>query len=73
MNAAPPVTPLIEVRGLVAELHTRQGVVRAIDGIDLEIADGEFVAQHVAHLEVAHTFPMGGLARRGRERIDGEH
>ena len=38
---------MIEARGLVHEFHTKQGrtksVVRAVDGVDLDVAEGEVV------------------------------
>ncbi|MCW2754761.1 MAG: transporter [Marmoricola sp.] len=41
------MTAMIEARGLVHEFHTKQGrtrsVVRAVDGVDLEVAEGEVV------------------------------
>ncbi|MBW3640840.1 MAG: ABC transporter ATP-binding protein [Actinobacteria bacterium] len=33
--------PLLSVRGLVVEFRPRGGVVRAVDGVDLEVATGE--------------------------------
>jgi peptide/nickel transport system ATP-binding protein len=35
--------PLLEVRGLVTEFSTRNGVARAVAGVDLELAEGEIV------------------------------
>jgi peptide/nickel transport system ATP-binding protein len=37
------MTSLLEVRGLQAELHLRRGVLRAVDGVDLTVAEGETV------------------------------
>ena len=41
------MTAMIEARGLVHEFHTKQGrtrsVVRAVDGVDLDVAEGEVV------------------------------
>jgi peptide/nickel transport system ATP-binding protein len=36
-------TPLLEVRGLTVEFRTSAGIVRAVNGIDFEIAAGETV------------------------------
>jgi len=79
VNAAPPVTPLIEVRGLVAELHTRQGVVRAIDGIDLEIAPGETLGlvgesgsgKTMTALALERMLPPSGRIVSGEIRLEG--
>ncbi len=38
------VTPLLEVRGLVAELDTPAGIARAVDGLDLDVHAGETMA-----------------------------
>ena len=36
--------PLLTVRGLVTEIPTARGVLRAVDGVDLDIGAGEAVA-----------------------------
>jgi peptide/nickel transport system ATP-binding protein len=46
MSAAParrnaPAPPLLRVRGLKTHLFLRRGVVRAVDGVDLDLAAGE--------------------------------
>ena len=38
---APAVTPLLEVQGLQTHLHVRRGVLRAVDGVDLRIEEGQ--------------------------------
>jgi oligopeptide/dipeptide ABC transporter ATP-binding protein len=42
-TSAPLATaaPLLAVRGLQTYFHTRQGVVRAVDGVDLDVLPGE--------------------------------
>ena len=35
------MTPLLEVRNLQAHLHLRRGVIRAVDGVDLRVSEGE--------------------------------
>ncbi len=42
-NAAAPSSPLITLHGVVKEYHTAAGPFRALKGIDLEVAPGEFV------------------------------
>ena len=36
-------TPLLEIKGLYTSFHTRDGVVRAVDGIDFHVDRGEIV------------------------------
>jgi peptide/nickel transport system ATP-binding protein len=38
------VEPLLEVRGLIAELDTPAGIARAVDGLDFEVRAGETMA-----------------------------
>ena len=38
------MTPLLEVRDLHVQFRGRHGVARAVDGVDLEMSDGEIVA-----------------------------
>ncbi|MCX4097569.1 ABC transporter ATP-binding protein [Nocardia sp. alder85J] len=40
----PGIGPAIEIRGLTKSFHTRAGVVRAVDGLDLVVGPGEIVA-----------------------------
>ncbi|WP_312854903.1 ABC transporter ATP-binding protein [Agromyces agglutinans] len=42
--AAPPGTPAVEIRGVDKTFDTRSGLVPALDGIDLTVAEGEFVS-----------------------------
>ena len=37
------MTPLLEVRGLQMHLHVRRGVLRAVDGVDLRVEEGQTV------------------------------
>ena len=43
MSAAVPYRHLLEVRNLATEFHTNYGIVRAVDGVDLHIDEGETV------------------------------
>jgi peptide/nickel transport system ATP-binding protein len=43
-NAIDSLAPLLEVRGLVAELDTPAGIARAVDGLDFELHAGETLA-----------------------------
>jgi len=38
-----PTAPLLQVKGLKTHFHTRRGVVRAVDGVDLEVQAGEIL------------------------------
>lgn len=42
--AAPPRGTLIEIRGVGKTYHAQSGQVRALDGVDIDIADGEFIS-----------------------------
>ena len=43
MDAA-PAAPVLELRGLVTEFHTRSGAFRALNGVDLTVHRGQTVA-----------------------------
>ena len=42
-TAAARTDPVLEVRGLKTHFHTRAGVVKAVDGVDLRLARGEIL------------------------------
>ena len=39
-----PMTPLLDIRGLKVHFHTDDGMVRAVDGVDLSVNRGETVS-----------------------------
>jgi oligopeptide/dipeptide ABC transporter ATP-binding protein len=64
--------PLLEVRGLRTSFHTRDGVVRAVDGIDFTVNAGEIlglVGESGCGKSVTSMSIMGLVAKPGR--IDG--
>jgi len=38
---APGSTPMLSVQGLTTHLELRRGMVRAVDGVDLHVSEGE--------------------------------
>jgi peptide/nickel transport system ATP-binding protein len=42
-EVSPDAKPLLQVKGLRTSFHTRDGVVRAVDGIDFEVRRGEIL------------------------------
>ncbi len=66
--------PLLEVRGLRTSFHTRDGVVRAVDGIDFHVDRGEImglVGESGCGKSVTSLSLMGLVAKPGRIE-DGE-
>ncbi len=64
--------PLLEVRGLRTSFHTRDGAVRAVDGIDFHVDRGEImglVGESGCGKSVTSLSIMGLIAKPGR--IDG--
>ncbi|MBA2254678.1 MAG: ABC transporter ATP-binding protein [Chloroflexi bacterium] len=62
-------TPLLQVRGLQTSFHTREGVVRAVDGIDFDVDRGEImglVGESGCGKSVTSLSIMGLIARPGR-------
>jgi len=76
---AAPLVPLIEIRNLRVQLPTRDGVVTAIDGIDLTIGRGEIVAlvgesgsgKSMTALSIARLLPPMARVASGEIRLDG--
>jgi oligopeptide/dipeptide ABC transporter ATP-binding protein len=63
------VRPLLEVTGLRTSFHTRDGVVRAVDGIDFHVDRGEImglVGESGCGKSVTSLSIMGLVARPGR-------
>jgi oligopeptide/dipeptide ABC transporter ATP-binding protein len=61
--------PLLEVRGLRTSFHTRDGVVRAVDGIDFHVDRGEImglVGESGCGKSVTSLTIMGLVAKPGR-------
>ncbi len=41
MNAIPALAPLLSIRGLQTQFQTQLGLVKAVDGVDIDVAPGE--------------------------------
>jgi len=71
--------PLLAVRGLRVQFHSRDGIVNAIDGIDLEIGHGEIVAlvgesgsgKSMTALSIARLLPPEARVVAGEVLLDG--
>ena len=75
------MTPLLEVRGLQAHLHLRRGTVRAVDGVDLTVAEGETLGlvgesgsgKTMTGLALLRLLPQpAGRIAGGSVKLDGE-
>jgi ABC-type dipeptide/oligopeptide/nickel transport system ATPase component len=72
-------TPLLEVEGLQTSFHTRDGVVRAVDGISFSVDRGEVVGlvgesgcgKSVTSLSILRLIASPGLIEAGRVVFDG--
>src|SRR6476469_10001972 len=61
--------PLLEVRGLRTSFHTRDGIVRAVDGIDFHVDRGEImglVGESGCGKSVTSLSIMGLVSKPGR-------
>jgi peptide/nickel transport system ATP-binding protein len=83
-KAAPAIQPLLEIRGLRTYFYTESGVARAVDGVDLDVQQGEVLGlvgesgsgKSVTALSVLRLVPdppgriVGGEIRyRGRDLL----
>jgi len=71
--------PLLEVRGLATSFHTREGAVRAVDGISFEVGRGEIMGlvgesgcgKSVTSLSIMRLVAAPGQIERGEIIFDG--
>jgi oligopeptide/dipeptide ABC transporter ATP-binding protein len=72
--------PLLEVRGLRTSFHTRDGVVRAVDGIDFHVDRGEIMGlvgesgcgKSVTSLSIMQLVARPGRIEAGEVMFDGQ-
>ncbi len=78
MTATPP---LLSIQGLKTHLHLKRGVVHAVDGVDLELAEGQTLGivgesgsgKTMTLLSILRLLPRhGGHELHGRVLLDGE-
>src|SRR5512140_2435013 len=73
-------TPLLDVRGLRTSFHTRDGIVRAVDGIDFHVDRGEVMGlvgesgcgKSVTSLSLLRLVPTPGRIEGGQVIFDGQ-
>jgi oligopeptide/dipeptide ABC transporter ATP-binding protein len=74
-------TPLLEVKGLRTSFYTRDGVVRAVDGIDFHVDRGEIMGlvgesgcgKSVTSLSLLRLIPPPGRIEAGQVVFDGQN
>ena len=72
-------TPLLDIRGLRTSFHTRDGIVRAVDGIDFDVFAGEIVGlvgesgcgKSVTSLSIMRLVAKPGRTEAGEVIFDG--
>ena len=72
--------PLLEIRGLRTSFHTRDGVVRAVDGIDFSVDRGEIMGlvgesgcgKSVTSLSIMRLVAQSGQIEGGEILFDGQ-
>jgi oligopeptide/dipeptide ABC transporter ATP-binding protein len=73
--------PLLDVRGLQTHFHTRDGVVKAVDSVDLSVYRGEVLGvvgesgcgKSVTSLSIMGLVPRPGRVVSGEVRFDGQN
>ncbi len=73
--------PLLEVKGLKTYFYTEDGVVRAVDGVDLEVYPGEVLGivgesgcgKSVTSLSIMRLISKPGSIEAGEILLDGEN
>ncbi|TMC65305.1 MAG: ABC transporter ATP-binding protein, partial [Chloroflexi bacterium] len=71
--------PLLEVKGLRTSFHTRDGIVRAVDGIDFDVRRGEIMGlvgesgcgKSVTSLSIMRLIARPGRIEAGEIMFDG--
>jgi oligopeptide/dipeptide ABC transporter ATP-binding protein len=72
--------PLLEIRGLRTSFHTREGIVRAVDGIDFSVDRGEIMGlvgesgcgKSVTSLSIMRLIAQSGQIESGEILFDGQ-
>ena len=79
-KAGPAGSPLLQVRGLRTSFYTRDGIVRAVDGIDFDVNRGEIMGlvgesgcgKSVTSLSLLRLIPSPGRIEGGQVLFDGQ-